>query len=101
MSHFNYGKHTKKHIGVYLRKYSNKDVMKLIKKSKLKRFFDTVERIVVKEYDKQTNEVWLEIWCQNLIDTIRNKQRYNVFNIKTPINENWICEGDIGNGINF
>jgi hypothetical protein len=101
MSSFNYGKHTKKHIGLWLRYRSNSDVIKLIKESKHKRFFDTVERVVVSEYDKETNQVWLEVWCKNLIDSIRGKLRYNVFHIKTNINKDWICEGDLGNGCNF
>ena len=33
MSHFIYGNHTKKHIGVWLRYRSNPDVIQLIKKS--------------------------------------------------------------------
>lgn len=101
MSSFSYGKHTKKHIGVWLRYRSNPDVIDLIKKSKQKRLLDTVERVVVCEYDKETDEVFLEIWCKNLLDSIRGKLRYNVFHIKTSINQNWICEGDLGNGIKF
>ena len=94
MSNFSYGKHTKKHIGVWLRRGSNQDVIDLIKKSKQKRYLDTVERIVISEYDKETNEVWLQIWCKNLLDSIRGKSRYNVCHIKTAVNENWVCEGD-------
>jgi hypothetical protein len=101
MSNFSYGKHTPKHIGVWLRYRSNEDVVELVKKSKQKRFFDTVERVVVSEYDKEANQVWLEVWCKNLIDSIRGKSRYNVFHIKTDINQNWCCEGDLGNGCNF
>jgi len=101
MSHFGYGKHTKRHIGVWLRYRSNPDIMILIKRSKQKRLFDSVERIVVSEYDNKTERVWLKIWCKNIIDSIRGKLRYNVFHIKTNINENWICEGDLGNGCNF
>ena len=101
MSSFKYGKHTNKHIGVWLRYRSNTDVIELVKKSKQKRFFDTIERVVISEYDKETNQVWLQIWCKNLIDSIRGKLRYNVFHIKTNINEDWTCEGDLGNGCNF
>lgn len=101
MSSFNYGKHTAKHIGVWLRYRSNPDVIVLVKKSKQKRLFDTVQRVVVSEFDKKTNEVWLQIWCKNLIDSVRGKLRYNVFNIKTKINENWVCEGDLGRGLKF
>ena len=91
----------KKHINVWLRLRNNPDVIVLINKSKQKRFFDTVERVVVSEYDKELNQVWLQIWCKNIIDSIRGKIRYNVFHIKTFINEDWSCEGDLGNGINF
>ena len=101
MSSFKYGEHTKKHIGLWLRYRSNQDIINLIKKTKQKRFLDTVERIVVSEYDKETNEVWLQIWCKNLLDSIRGKMRYNVFHIKTSVNEDWTCEGDLGNGVNF
>ena len=101
MSSFSYGEHTPKHIGVWLRYDSNKDVVDLIKQSKQKRYLDTVMRIIVAEYDKETNQVYLEIWCKNLIDSIRRKSRYNVFNIKTDVNPDWSCEGDLGVGINF
>ncbi len=101
MSSFIYGKHTKKHIGVWLRHKSNSDVIKLIKDSKEQRFFDTIERVVVSEYDKETNQVWLQIWCKNLIDSIRGRLQYSVFHIKTNINENWVCDGDLGNGFKF
>lgn len=101
MSSFTYGKHTKKHIGVWLRYRSNPDIIQLIKKSKQKRPFDMVNHIVISEYDKEINQVWLQIWCKNLFDSIRGKHRYNVFHIKTDINGDWTCEGDLGNGINF
>lgn len=101
MSSFRYGKHTNKHIGVWLRYRSNKDIIDLVKKSNQKRLFDSVERVIVSEYDKETKEVWLQIWCKNLLDSIRGKMRYNVFYIKTHINEDWSCEGDLGNGVRF
>lgn len=101
MSSFRYGNHTKTHIGVWLCYRSNLDVIKLVKDSKQLRLFDTVERVVVSEYDKETNQVWLEIWCKNLIDSIRAKHRYSVFYIKTNVNEEWSCEGDLGNGCKF
>jgi hypothetical protein len=101
MSSFSYGKHTKKHIGVWLRYYPNNDIIKLVKNSKLKRNFDTVERIIVSEYDKEMNQVWLQIWCKNIIDSICGKNRYNVFHIKTDVNPDWSCDGDLGNGVNF
>ena len=43
MSSFSYGKHTSKHIGVWLRYRSNTDLIELVKKSKQKRLFDTVD----------------------------------------------------------
>ena len=101
MSSFRYGKHTNKHIGVWLRLRNNQDVITLINKSKEKRFFDTVMRVVVSEYDIESNQVWLEIWCKSVLDSIRGKTRYSVFHIKTSINEDWSCEGDLGNGVYF
>lgn len=101
MSSFGYGKHTNKHIGVWLRYRSNPDLIKLVKQSKQKKLFDGVERVVVSKYDKETNQVWLEIWCKNLIDSIRGKLRYNLFYIKTEVNEDWSCEGDLGKGSKF
>jgi len=101
MSSFRYGKHTQEHLGVWLRYKSNPDVIDLVNKSKQKRFLDRVERVVVSEYDKETNQVWLEIWCVSSIDSIRGKNRHNVFSIKTIINKEWSCEGDLGSGIKF
>lgn len=101
MSSFRYGKHTDTHIGIWLRHGSNEDVINMIKKSGNKRFFDTVERVVISEYESKTNMVWLEVWCKSVIDSIRDKNRYNVFHIKTNVNEDWICEGDLGSGVNF
>ena len=101
MSWFIYGKHTKKHIGIWLRPSSNPDVIEKIKKSKLKRFGDSISRIVVSEFDKEKNAVWLQIWTKNIFDSIFRKNRYTVFHIKTEINENWVCEGDLGNGFKF
>jgi hypothetical protein len=101
MSSFSYGIHTKKHIGVWLRLSNNPDLIKMLNTNKNKRFFDIIHRIVVHLYDKKTNEVWLEVWCDNLIDTIRQKDRCNVFYVKLPVNENWSCDGDFGNGKNL
>ena len=42
----------------------------MIKKIKNKRFFDSVRRVVISEYDKITGEVWLEVWCKNFIDEL-------------------------------
>lgn len=102
MSSFSYGKHTKKHIGIWLRYRSNPDVVLLVKRANNKRFGETVERVVVSDYDKVTNEVWLEVWCTSLFDRLfLLKHRYNVFYIKTRVNEDWVCEGDLGSGTKF
>ena len=65
------------------------------------RFLDSIRRIVVSEYESFENQVVLEIYCSNLIDGARNKLRYNVFYLKTKVNEKWICEGDLGKGKKF
>jgi len=98
MSNFSYGKHTKKRIGVWLRHQSNPDMIKMISENVNKRIMDTVERVIISEYDKKTDEVWIEVWCKNFWDTFRERHRYNVFYLKTKVNEEWICEGDLGKG---
>ena len=98
MSWFEYGHHTEKHIGLWLRYESNPDIKDLIKKSGSKRFFDVVNRVVVVGYDFETNEVWLSVWCKRLWE---KKSRYNVFLIKTEVNSFWVCEGDLGRGVTF
>lgn len=101
MSSFRYGKHSDKRLGVWI-KYDNDinpDIFNLIKKSKNKRFFETVTRIIVHDYDYSTDEVWLEIWCDSFIDIILKKHRYNVFYIVTNPNTNWSCHGDLGTGL--
>lgn len=101
MSSFNYGKHTEKHIGIWLRLNTNPGVIDLINSSKQKRFFDTVDRVIVSDYDGETGQVWLQVWCKSLLDTVRGKARHNVFHIKTAVNEEWSCDGDLGSGANF
>ena len=101
MSSFTYGQHTKKHIGVWLRFRSNPDILSLIQDSGNKRYGEVTERVVIDEYDNTKDEVWLAIWCKSVIDIFRRKDRYNVFYIKTNVNEAWVCEGDLGNGVNF
>jgi hypothetical protein len=98
MSHYKYGKHNKKRIDVWLRFRSNPDVLDLIKKSKCKRIFETVKRVIIIE-DRPSGEVMLEVWASNIFDIMKHKQRYNVFHILTKPNENWICEGDLGKGL--
>jgi len=100
MSHFIYGEHTSKRIGVWLRYRSNSDIIQLVKKNRNKRFLESVERVVVSEYDSRFDEVWIEVWCYNTLSNLLfKKHRYNVFYIKTRVNEEWICEGDLGKGL--
>lgn len=93
--------------GVWLRPYAayNEDIMLAIKRSKLKRFTDTVQRIIIRSEKHESPEmqeyVLLQIWCKSLIDSIRGKNRYNVFNIWIKENPNWTCEGDLGKGANL
>jgi hypothetical protein len=101
MSSFSYGKHSDKHIGIWLRYESNDDLIELINETNQMRLYDSVSRVIVSEYDENTKQVHLQVWCKNLIDSIMGKIRYNVFYIKTDINEEWVCEGDLGSGINF
>jgi hypothetical protein len=101
MSSFNYGNHTPQHIGIWLKTETNPELMELIKKSKDIRFFDTVERIVVNNYDKKTGEVILQVWCKGLISSILGKNRYNVFYVKTQPDYFWSCHGDLGRGRKF
>jgi hypothetical protein len=77
---------------MWLNVSKNIDVIKLIRKSKQKRFFETIERIIISEYLKNSEEVWLEIWSKNLIDSIKGKKRYNVFYLKSKLNPNWVYE---------
>jgi len=100
MSSFSYGIHSRKRLGVWIKCNNfNQDLQNLIKKSRNKRFFESVDRIIVDDYDESTKEVLLEIWCSTFIDMIFKKHRYNVFYIKTKPNENWTCYGDLGTGL--
>ena len=102
MSHFLFGKKPEKRIGVWIRPNSNPDVDKWIKRSFNKRLFETVRRIKVTEYDHTSNLVWLEIWCSNAFTNfIWGRRRYNVFYMVTEPNENWVCEGDLGDAVNY
>jgi hypothetical protein len=106
MSWFAYGKDLnnsssfhRKRKGVWLRYHSNPDIVKAVKKNGNKRLFETVVRVVVDEYDKKEDKIWLEVWCQNIFDPIRRKHRYNVFYIFVSPDESWVCEGDLGKGL--
>ena len=97
MSWFYFGE-TKIKVGVWLRYHSNDDLIKLISKNKNKRRGDLVRKIVVTEINHKERKVWLEVWCKNIKDVTRKKNRYNVFYLYLPINNEWICEGDLGRG---
>jgi hypothetical protein len=88
--------------GIWLRVYrgDNPDVHKLIKESKLLRFGDCVDRMVIKVLLRD-NRVLLEIWARNVKDIVRPKyrERFNVFYIDAKENPKWVCEGDIGRGL--
>lgn len=99
MGGFSYGQHTRKRIGVWLKWEFCADVLLAIKKSGNKRFYDSVRRVVVEEYLKDTDEVWLSVYCASIFDTIRNKNRYNLFYIKIKVNEFWACHTDLGTGM--
>lgn len=104
MSSFSYGKHTKKHIGCWLRVHSpfNEEILSEIKKTGNKRLLETVRRIVVNDYFKSENKVVLEIWCSNAFNEfLFKKHRYNVFYLTLELDENWTVEGDLCNGIYF
>ena len=97
----NYVKHHKKMKGVWIKPYSdsNSDIMSLIKKNNNKRWFDSVNRIVISDYDDKKGIIWLEVWCSNFLDKLRKKHRYNIFYITCKPNMFWVCEGDLGKGL--
>ena len=99
MSSFGYGEHSDKRIGVWIRYRSNPDIISFIKRSGNKRLLDSVTRIVVVDYDAESDQVWLEVYCKNMMDVLRNKHRYNVFYLNVKVNPDWICEGDLGRGL--
>ena len=84
--------------GIFLRVRSNPDVTEAIGKSRLKRPMEQVWMVSILELRKD-NEVLLEVWCQSVIDMVRNKNRHNVFHILMPENAEWVCEGDLGRGL--
>lgn len=90
----------RKGIWLRVRHDSNPDVHEIIQKSKLLRFADSVERIVIKELLRD-GEVLLEIWARNFKDAVRPKyrERFNVFYVVAEENLQWICEGDLGRGL--
>lgn len=95
-------KDRKKIKGIWLRKNSNPDITKEIKKSKNLRRLDRVWKIEIVELRKN-NQVLLEVWANNGLDLMRGKERNNVFWILMTQNPEWVCEGDLGKGekINF
>lgn len=84
--------------GIFLRVRSNPDVMEAIKKSRLKRPMEQVWMVSILELRKD-NKVLLEVWCQSVIDMVRNKHRNNVFHVLVGENPEWVCEGDLGRGL--
>ncbi len=98
MGGFSYGEHSKKRIGVWLKWQYCGDVLLAIKKSGNKRFSESINRVVVEEYDKKDNMIWLGVYCQSIFDVIRHKNRYNVFYLKVSINPEWSCHTDLGTG---
>ena len=97
MSWFLFGE-TRIKRGVWLRKESNPDVYDAIITSKLKPKTQSIVRIVVDSYDKKTNNVILEVWCQKIKDVMKLREIYTVFYITLPMNSDWVCEGDLGRG---
>ncbi len=91
MGSYSYGKHNPKRIGQHLKYRFNEDIVKLVKANGNKRLFETVDRVVVTQYDKERNLVWLEIWCYNIFQFITKKHRYNVFYVTCEPNEEWSC----------
>lgn len=90
----------RKGMWLRVRHDANPDVYKLIKKSKLLRFSEHIERIIVKE-NLRDGKVLLEIWARSLKDMIRLKtrDRFSVFYIDAKENPKWVCEGDMGRGL--
>ena len=104
MSWFYFGDITtaNKKIGVWLRPDSNKDLLRQIKNTKELVFLSSVSRIVVKEFDENDkNFVYLEVFSKSLLDSIRGKTRYSYFVLRTEIDNEWVCEGDLGKGAKF
>jgi len=87
--------------GVYLRHYGddwgwNNPLRDAIKKAKLMRRWETIDRIVVEEYRKEDDRILLQVWCKSLGDSVRRKERYNVFFVWVPWNDDFVAEGDLG-----
>lgn len=91
MGSYSYGKHDSERIGQHLKYRFNEDIVKLVKDSGNKRIFETVERVIVSDYDEKNNLVWLEIWCSSILQYFTGKHRYNVFYVRCEPNENWSC----------
>lgn len=91
------GKERRKIKGIWLRKNANPDIIKEIKKTKNLRGLDRVWKIEIVELRKN-NQVLLEVWANNALDLMRDKERNNVFWILMTQNPKWVCEGDLGKG---
>lgn len=103
MAHFSYGnltkKEHKKRFGVWLDIDINLKIIKTIRKNWNKRWYESIARIIVKEYYEDKNLIRLEIWCTSYIARyFIKKYRYNVFYIAVEPDENWSCYEDLGRG---
>ena len=68
MSHFTYNsiKNNKDKIGVWLRPYSNDNLVKSIKKIGRVKLFERIERIIIVEKKKNDNRVFIEVWLNKI-----------------------------------
>lgn len=103
MAHFSYGKLTEKEhqkrFDVWLDIDNNSELIKTILKNKNKRWTESINRIIVKDYIINNNLIRLEIWCKNYFELfVFKKHRYNVFYITLQPDEEWCCHDDLGKG---
>lgn len=108
MSHFLSGclkERRREMAGIYLLNYpsltswgGNQPLADAIKDSKCMRVSESVERCVVEEWDRGHEVLLVDIWCQSLLDTIRKKFRHNVFTVRIPWSDDYVCDGNLGKG---
>jgi hypothetical protein len=100
MSNFDFGmiSMNENRIGVWIRIQSPycEDIRDAIKKSKLVRKGDMIERVIVRDINE--SGALLEVWARLLLDSMRHKLRHNVFYIRIKENPEWTCDGDLGTG---
>jgi hypothetical protein len=104
MSHFSLAAIDKKEemLGVWVRWDSPMctDIQEEIKKSRLLRKTDKVDRVIITEVNVDGKElIRLQVWAKSILDMMKMKNRYNVFNIVIRENFAWTCEGDLGRGM--